>query len=174
MNGYIPVSPTDSDGSSRPAINGWHPVLSDGLPVVYLSKAICQVDELTRFIEPIISGRIPTSVHRKSEASHVEVEGGNAVRRGFLITRFERRRWRFAADAGGYGESNLASSVVDKLDSMRWILHTHGVTGSSPVGPIHPKTSYARCLLIEVLTFGAGCHWVPHIQRVVDAEIRLR
>ena len=52
-----------------------------------------------------VSGRKTASVHRKSAASHVQVEDGYTYRRGFSITRFEGSRVLVGDGRGPYGES---------------------------------------------------------------------
>jgi hypothetical protein len=62
--------------------------------------------KLLRFSERRLSWRISVSVDRKSAARQAGTKR-NASRREFSITRYEGGRWRLAADAGSYGESNL-------------------------------------------------------------------
>ena len=53
----------------------------------------------------VFSWREVASVHRKSAASHVQVEDGYTYRRGFSITRFEGSRVLVGDGRGPYGES---------------------------------------------------------------------
>ena len=68
--------------------------------------------------------RKTVSVHRRSEASHLEVEPDLRCR-GFSIMRFEGSCWRFAADAVGYGESkgmrvDVVSGLFASVVEDRW------------------------------------------------------
>ena len=50
--------------------------------------------------------------------------------------------------------------IIAQLEER--MLHTHEVTGSSPVGPI-PHQQLAAKFFARMSVFRSGCHWVPRI-----------
>src|SRR5262245_49519445 len=50
------------------------------------------------------------------------------------------------------------SGIIAQLEER--MLHTHEVTGSSPVGPI-PNQQLVAAIFCVRARFSPGCHWVP-------------